>query len=103
MNLIIRKIYNFFIKKNIFLFSWTISFEMPIPLAFCGIASTLNSVWLFGGLKIEDDDLVSSKDIFKSDIFMRTWNKVAELSFPRLAPVTLPIGKHLIYAFVFQG
>lgn len=70
---------------------------MPLPLAFCGIANDSNSVWLFGGLTFEEDNLVSSKDIYKSDIFTKTWTKVLELSTPRLAPVTVFIGEHFIY------
>lgn len=80
-----------------YLFSWIADFKMPIPLAFCGIANDLNSVWLFGGLTIKENNLISSKDIYKSDIFTKTWTKVLELSAPRLAPVTVIISEHFVY------
>lgn len=72
---------------------------MHIPLAFCGIASFSNSVWLFGGLKEDNDEIVSGKDVFQFDALTETWNKVAELSVPRHAAVTVSLGLNIYLSF----
>lgn len=71
-----------------------------MSLAFCGIHSSRNFIWLFGGLKQEELNIISSKDIIKFDADAEDWTKFAELSAPRHASVILSLGLHIFLNFL---